>query len=53
MRNGQMIQKMRDEGFNVTRGYVDFLLRERHLPRPTIAGPLLDWRAADLDRLRS
>lgn len=50
---GQVISKLRTDGFEITPAYLGFLLQSRHVPEPErILGRFL-WRAPDVDRLRS
>ena len=53
MRTSEVIKSLSEEGFEVTPGYLDFLFRERYLPKPSKSGPCLDWEPVDVDRLRS
>jgi len=54
MHTSDVIRRLRSEGYDITPGYLDFLFRERHLPRPPPKdGPHLRWAKADMDRLRS
>ncbi len=53
MRTGEVVEILRKQGFEVTPGYLDFLFRELHLPRPPLRGSRLDWRQADVQRLKA
>ncbi len=53
MRTGAVIATLRQEGFDLTPGYLDYVLRERHLIPPERNGVGYVWEKADVDRLRS
>jgi len=48
-----VLDKLREEGFIVTVGYLNYLLRERIVatPEKRVGGVLL-WEEADIDRLK-
>ena len=48
----EVIDQMRKAGLDVTRGYVDFLFRERHLEKPDSVGRTLIWREENIAALR-
>ena len=52
MRTGEVVAVMRAEGFELTPGYLDFLIRERHVPPPERNRAGYIWAKADIDRLR-
>lgn len=50
----QVVDELRAEGFAVTRTYVSWVLRDRHVPTPPKGpGGALIWADADVARLRS
>jgi hypothetical protein len=50
----QVVDELRAEGFMVTRTYVSWVLRDRHVPTPPKGpGGALIWADADVVRLRS
>ncbi|MFO7958725.1 MAG: hypothetical protein R6V05_14760 [Candidatus Brocadiia bacterium] len=53
-RTREVIDRLRDEGYSVSPGYLQYLLRERILRAPSerFAGAYV-WREPDIDRLRS
>jgi len=49
-----VVDALRAEGFEVTRTYVAWVLRDRHIPTPQKGpGGALIWEEADVLRLRS
>ncbi len=48
----EVIDRLRGEGLDVTRGYCDFLFRERHLEKPPSVGRTLIWREENISALR-
>lgn len=49
-----VVDGLRAEGFAVTRGYVAWAIRDRHVPEPGRGpGGCFLWVEADVDRLRS
>lgn len=53
MRTGEVVSAMRAEGFDLTPGYLDFLIRERHLHRPGCDAAGYVWTDPDVQRLKS
>ena len=48
-----LVDEMREQGYQVTRGYVQALIRERHLPPPEkVPGGAYVWGDGDIYRLR-
>ena len=48
-----VVDGLRAEGFRVTVGYVQWALRDRHVPTPAKGpGGALMWEEADVQRLR-
>lgn len=48
----QVICQLEAEGFDVTWGYIQFLMRERHLKPPERVGRALIWGQQDIERLK-
>ena len=49
-----VVDRLRAEGFRVNIGYVQWALRDRHVPMPEKGpGGVLIWSGADVDRLKS
>lgn len=48
----QVIRQLEGEGFDVTWGYIQFLMRERHLKPPERVGRALIWHSQDVERLK-
>ena len=48
-----VVDGLRGQGFDVGLGYVNFLIRERHIPSPGRIGSNLAWSDGDIQRLRS
>ena len=50
----ELVDNLRDDGWDVSHGYVMSLIRERHLPAPPKGpGGAFVWQEADIDRLES
>ena len=47
-----VVYALRDEGFDVSCGYVSYVLRERLVALPQKVGAIWLWGEADVDRLR-
>ena len=52
MRTGEVVSALQAEGFDLTPGYLGFLIRERHVFQPARDKAGYLWEVADLDRLR-
>jgi hypothetical protein len=53
-RTREVIDRLRDEGYSVSPGYLQYLLRERILRAPSERfGGAYVWREPDIERLRS
>ena len=48
-----VVYELRHEGFDVSCGYVAYVLRERLIALPQKIGTMWLWDEADVDRLRS
>ena len=53
MRTGEAVLTLRAEGFDLTPGYLDFLIREQHFLPPLQVTAGYAWELPDLERLRS
>ena len=51
---GRVVDCLTAEGYRITRTYLQWVLRDRHIPMPVkSAAGTLEWSPADVDRLRS
>ena len=50
----ELVDQLRKEGYRVTTGYLQFLLREHPVLKPAgKLGPLYVWEPADIERLKA
>ena len=48
----EVLALMEQEKFDITRGYLDFLWREKHMEKPKVWNRSLMWTDADIAALR-
>jgi len=54
MTTSQLIERLQAQGYQITPGYLSYLLREQTILKPNErAGLLYLWQPADVDRLKA